>query len=129
MVKNALQFFVEDVEEIILRLHAHLINSAEKNKDFENIENFIGSPKGKFPFSIKNAEEEKRKIKEYKEYKFYQGKFYAYLYVLERLGSDVPDVIKRLRGLKKVGNTMFETKRYETEKFGHKQENISWEEI
>lgn len=120
--KQEIKTLEEDIEETILRLHVHLINLAEKNKDFEDIEKFAQGKvkKGLLPFKIKITDGgDDRRMREYREYIYYKGKFMAYLYVLEHLGSDVPAVLKRLRGIKIEGNEAREMKIYRTENYGH----------
>lgn len=103
---------IEDLEEILLRLHIGQINEYEKWQGFKRIKN------KKLIIGAKIKEEKEA----YKQYNYYQGKFYAYLYVLELFGSEVSLTLKRLRGIKFEGNRAIETKRYYTEKRGHFKE-------
>lgn len=97
--------FVEDLEEAELRLHTYLRRLEEDWDQFKYR-----------PILKKREEYDKAK----KEYIYYKGKFYAYYYVLESLGSDVPKVLQRLRGIMSPRhNELMETKMYYSEIKGH----------
>ena len=95
--KNGMKF-IEELEETVLRLHVNGRRLESENKNFKKIINKIEkqgysilTPKDKIEMSI------------YKDYKYYEGKEMAYIYCLEQFGyKDVPNLISRLRGWKKV---------------------------
>lgn len=97
------QIFVEDLEETLLRLHNQLRNWEEKYDQFQK----------KSFFKKKEMQEDFRR------YTYYQGKFYAYYYVLLRFGSSVPSVLKRLRGIEMTSSIVTESKMHYTEIYGH----------
>lgn len=116
-IQKELQAFVEDVEETVLRLHVNARNWEEKYDQFKKSNGLI--LKGKI--NIRHIDDAMREELKFKgEYTYYQGKLMAYIYVLENLGSEVPCLIERLRGIKQVaGNQMIETKAHYSEVKGH----------
>ena len=107
MTLEKINIFKEDLEETILRLHTYLRSIEEEYDQFK-----------KRP--VWNKEKKINFDKRKKEYIYYKGKFYAYLYVLNQLESDVPKIIERLRGITDYDdNTMIETKMYYSEIKGH----------
>lgn len=97
--------FIEDLEETELRLHTYLRRLEEDYDQFK-----------KRPLLKKRKEYDKAK----KNYIYYKGKFYAYYSVLESLGSDVPKVLTRLRGIiSPRHNELMETKMHYSEVSGH----------
>lgn len=111
-----LQQFVEGLEETILRLHTWFRELEEKYRQFRWAKKFCRNQ----GIKIKLGEDKRKEMKDFLEYRYYVGKFYAYFYVLEQLGSDVPKVLERLRGIVKAGhNEIMETKMHYTEVKGH----------
>ena len=101
--ENKVKIFVEDLEETILRLHVQLRNWEEQYDQFRK------KPRlDRKQFNIIHAR-----------YVYYQGKFYAYYHVLLHLGSDVPKVLTRLRGIKMTSAVVTESKAHYTEIYGH----------
>ncbi len=104
MDKDKIRIFVEDLEETELRLHTYLRDLEEKFDQFK-----------KRPIFKKKKEFDES----FRKYTYYQGKFYAYYFVLEKLGSDIPKVLQRLRGIVMNSRYVFEMKAHYTEIYGH----------
>ena len=113
--QNKTKIFVEDLEETLLRLHTWFRDLEEKNDQFKKAKKFLEKS------GIKRYNEElKKEMDLYHQYIYYQGKLYGYLFVLGQLGSDVPKIIERLRGIMSPGpNMMMETKAHYSEVKGH----------
>ncbi len=114
MVAKSIQIFIEDLEETVLRLHTYMRGIEEPYDQFKEKKKFLRQTGTK-----KLSEKIQKEMKAWDEYHYYRGKFYAYLFVLDKLGSDVPKILERLRGLKWVGNTVFESKAHYSEVYGH----------
>lgn len=108
--QEELKIFIEDLEETILRLHVQLRGWEEEYDQFK-----------KQPI-LKDRENFK---KAFRQYVYYHGKFYAYYFVLDKLGSDVPKILQRLRGIEIINNTAWELKAHYSEIFGHFPTNQS----
>ena len=116
-IKEDLQRLVEDLEETVLRLHVNARDWEERYDQFKKSRNL--AKKGIINF--KKVDDTLRDELEHSRlYTFYKGKIMAYMYVLEELGSEVPQIINRLRGVKKKDdNSVIESKMHYTERKGH----------
>ncbi len=101
-----LKIFVEDLEETMLRLHVQLRAWEEQYDQFKKVPSKLSKER-------KTYEDIRHK------YVYYQGKFYAYFHTLLKLGSDVPSVIGRLRGVHMTSSVVWEEKGHYTEIYGH----------
>lgn len=87
---------INELEEILMRLHVHLRNLEEKNKRYEKLHKKLGRK-----YLVTLNRKDKEQFRDYaQQYKFYQGKFYAYIFVLKQLGGiELPEVLERVRGI------------------------------
>ena len=106
-MEDTTKVFIEDLEETELRLHTFLRSVEERYDQFKK------KPKR---FDKKGWEEYNESRRQYT---YYQGKFYAYFFVLEKMGSNVPSVLRRLRGIGMTSSKCWETKMHYTEVYGH----------
>ena len=103
---------INELEETVVRLHYYLRCAEEKEgRRFRRIREKIGKKGVGFL-----GQRDKADLIAWEAYKYYQGKFYAYLFVLQGLGQmELFNVIKRIRGLKYTENEIHETKFYPAE--------------
>ena len=113
-MKNNPQVFIEDLEETILRLHTHMRQQEEQYDQFKKVKKFF-SKTGLKLYDKKLQQE----IEAKRGYDYYQGKFYAYYWVLENFNSDVIPILKRLRGIEMTGNMVWERKAHYSGITGH----------
>lgn len=106
MTLEEVKIFVEDLEETILRLHVQLRAWEEECDQWKKV-----------PY----LKREKRAmlLDRHQKYVYYKGKFYAYYHTLLKLGSDVPRVLQRLRGIEMTSSVVAESKMHYTEIYGH----------
>jgi hypothetical protein len=104
-MEDKLRVLQEDLEEIIIRLHYQLRQWEEDYDQWKKNPRF--------------GEQKKKRDLTYDQYRYYEGKFYAYFFVLEHLGSGLPRILTRLRGIEFKGNQVIETKMHYTEIYGH----------
>ncbi len=78
MKENKKQIWQEDLEETVLRIHVELRRLEIRYKYFAKIKEKIEKPR----ISLM-TKKDKIQLSEWGEYRFYQGKMYAYFYFLE----------------------------------------------
>jgi hypothetical protein len=101
-----IKILIDDMEEVILRVHTHLRAKEEEWDQFKKKPLFDKEKREKFS-------------RDYKNYVFYKGKFYAYWWILKKLGSKVPVILENLRGIEIIGNEAVEKKSHYSEIYGH----------
>lgn len=98
---------IDLLEETVLRLHEHLRKFEHRGTGFEPLMSKLRKKGGS---RIDTGDKEM--ATKWGEYQFYKGKLFAYIFVLEQLGAkEVPALIQRLRGFKREGNVVIETKK------------------
>ena len=104
---------INELEETVVRLHYYLrCVEREGGKKFHKITEKINKKGPRFL-----SQRDKDDLIALGSYKYYQGKFYAYLFVLQGLGqTELFNVIGRIRGLKWTPDEIRETKYYPAEK-------------
>ena len=101
-----------ELEETLIRLHAQLRAWEEEGKRFKNTYKKLEIKKN-WNISLLRKKDKMEMELYANRYKYYQGKYQAYIFVLEKLGQiELVNVLRRLRGMYQKGNNIQETRFY-----------------